>query len=470
MLAVLIILAVALTGVVSFYRSQASVEDLAQQIGESAATRIEDKTRDFLGTPSQFQLINLAAYHSGKLNLDDFDEMRRYFWGQVHISNAVPYLYYGTANGDFIGVDTSFGGEPVFKVRDADTAPNRVTFKLDENGVVGEEISSSEYDPRLRPWYQAGEAAGQITWYGPYTSASAPFLVISPVMPVYDRFNNLKGVLGIDLTVEELSNFLKSLDVSANAKAYIIERDGNLVASSDMEEQPWTLDADGAQQRLLAADSTVPLISGVTREIVAQTSLESIDAPRSYVFDLNNDRQYVQVAPIEGIPGVTWLIVVAIPASDFMGPVYDNVRNTLLLGGLVLVIAAVLGYALASYIIRPILTVTGVAAKIERATYELAPLEEVGHRTDELGQLARVFKNMAEQVYGREQQLKQQIQELKIEVDQARKEKAVSEIVESDFFSDLQDKAKSLRMSRMQQRNAEEDSAARRRREGGSSE
>jgi hypothetical protein len=55
---------------------------------------------------------------------------------------------------------------------------------------------------------------------------------------------------------------------------------------------------------------------------------------------------------------------------------------------------------------------------------------------------------MAHEVYAREQQLKQQVTELKIQIDQVKKETAVKEIVESDFFNDLQAKAAALREER----------------------
>jgi CHASE3 domain sensor protein len=52
------------------------------------------------------------------------------------------------------------------------------------------------------------------------------------------------------------------------------------------------------------------------------------------------------------------------------------------------------------------------------------------------------------EAYIREQSLKQQIQQLRIEIDEAKRQKQVSEIVDSDFFQDLQAKAQSIRSRR----------------------
>jgi hypothetical protein len=72
-------------------------------------------------------------------------------------------------------------------------------------------------------------------------------------------------------------------------------------------------------------------------------------------------------------------------------------------------------------------------------------LTDVADRPDALGQLARVFLRMAGEVAAREAQLKQQIQVLKIEVDEVLKNRQVSEITETDYFQTLRQKARALR-------------------------
>ncbi len=52
---------------------------------------------------------------------------------------------------------------------------------------------------------------------------------------------------------------------------------------------------------------------------------------------------------------------------------------------------------------------------------------------------------VALEAYIREQQLQRQIQQLRIEIDEVKRRRQVSEIIESDFFKQLQDRAKSIR-------------------------
>jgi two-component system, cell cycle response regulator len=89
--------------------------------------------------------------------------------------------------------------------------------------------------------------------------------------------------------------------------------------------------------------------------------------------------------------------------------------------------------------------VTAAAAAIKANNFQPESLDQVARRSDELGQLALVFQEMARQVYAREQQLKQQVQQLRIEIDQARKASEVAEITESDYFQQLLGKAQELR-------------------------
>ena len=95
--------------------------------------------------------------------------------------------------------------------------------------------------------------------------------------------------------------------------------------------------------------------------------------------------------------------------------------------------------------LRSVARVTIAAAAVEVGDFEPESLADVARRTDGLGRLARVFQSMAREVYAREQRLKQQVQELRIELSQARQARQVAEITETDYFRQLQAEAQNLR-------------------------
>ncbi len=65
--------------------------------------------------------------------------------------------------------------------------------------------------------------------------------------------------------------------------------------------------------------------------------------------------------------------------------------------------------------------VTDAAAAVETGSYDSASLTAVAKRGDELGRLARVFNTMAAEVRTREERLREQIRELRREIEQARR-------------------------------------------------
>lgn len=97
--------------------------------------------------------------------------------------------------------------------------------------------------------------------------------------------------------------------------------------------------------------------------------------------------------------------------------------------------------------LRHVFCVTAAAAAVEDGTFQSTMLDTVMPRDDELGQLARVFHRMVEQVKQREETLKRQVEELKIEIDQARRVQQVSQITQTDYFQELKQKVKQIRGS-----------------------
>lgn len=95
--------------------------------------------------------------------------------------------------------------------------------------------------------------------------------------------------------------------------------------------------------------------------------------------------------------------------------------------------------------LKDVAHVTDAAAAVENGTFAARTLAGVAARADELGRLARIFERMALEVQAREQRLKQQIHELRIEIDEGKKARQVAEITETDYFHDLREKARTLR-------------------------
>jgi DNA-binding response OmpR family regulator len=89
--------------------------------------------------------------------------------------------------------------------------------------------------------------------------------------------------------------------------------------------------------------------------------------------------------------------------------------------------------------------VIAAAGAVEADEFDPASLEGVAARDDALGQLARTFQRMALEVRAREDRLRQELRDLRIEIDEQRQARKVAEITGTEYFKNLRGRAKDLR-------------------------
>jgi energy-coupling factor transport system substrate-specific component len=152
---------------------------------------------------------------------------------------------------------------------------------------------------------------------------------------------------------------------------------------------------------------------------------------------------YLLLAAVLGTASaVTWSVSGDLTSrSDMVRAVYFS--------GLVTVVVLFIGFLVSAFLAKrvtdPINRLTRAATEVEKGDYDIRDLDAVSARTDEFGHLARVLQGMAREVHEREEALKQQVRELRIEIDRGAQEREVSEIVESDYFKALKEKVKVFR-------------------------
>ncbi|MEH2075835.1 MAG: DUF3365 domain-containing protein [Nostoc sp.] len=115
-----------------------------------------------------------------------------------------------------------------------------------------------------------------------------------------------------------------------------------------------------------------------------------------------------------------------------------------------------INYLLKRNVLQPLKPMAQLAQKLsmneisveEAKEFDREKLTSIVQRHDELGQLGRVFQRMVHEISVREQQFKQELHTLRIEVDEAKRVREVSEIAESKTFQKLQEEAKVIRSKR----------------------
>jgi HAMP domain-containing protein len=146
--------------------------------------------------------------------------------------------------------------------------------------------------------------------------------------------------------------------------------------------------------------------------------------------------------------------VVAAIGVDFQADTVNEVRSEMqsqvqrafLIAGPVML---VLVFVVSNWFTRPLIALSGAAERVGEGDYAVEFTELISERNrDEIDQLASVFSIMVDKVRVREQTLMKQVAELKIEIDEAKQQSQVSEIVETDFFRDLQSRANRMKKGR----------------------
>jgi sigma-B regulation protein RsbU (phosphoserine phosphatase) len=259
------------------------------------------------------------------------------------------------------------------------------------------------YDARVRSWYRSAVQLGSPSWDEVSVSFSDQRLDISATYPFYDKTGTFKGVLLGEQTLSQISNFLQSLKISRSGQTFIVERSGDLIGSSTME-QPFLI-VEGKAKRLRATDSKETLIRSTARYLVKEFGdFSQIRNSQQLNFVSEGQRQFVQVLPFQSGSSLDWLIVVVVPEADFMERINTNTRSTILLCLAALILAIILGILTARSITQPIWRLSNASWTLAKqaATSDLArPELEQKVETNsvkELRVLAQAFNHMAQKL------------------------------------------------------------------------
>jgi len=400
-----IIMAVGLTGWLSFRNGSRAVNDLATQLQGEVSDRIQQELDTYLETPHLVNQINVDAVRLGLISLDNLPQLERYLWTQMQQFQTASYIGIGTETGTYIGANRYDDGSIEFDILGGNTGGKLEKWLADTRGNRTELVSVRDnYDPRIRPWYRAGVEAGKPVWSEIYHYFGSKALVISANQPIFDGGGNLLGVASTDLTLERISEFLSTLEIGKTGQTFIMERNGLLVATSTLEETFEIEDGTEATPRIRAVNSSNPLTRATAQYLSDRfRDLGEIDGRKQLIFRLDGGREFLQVTPITDPRGIDWLIVVVVPEADFMERINANTRTTIILCLVALVLATLFGIFTARRIAQPILRLSEASGAIARGARTATASGELDQRVEEesieeLGILAQSFNTMVQQL------------------------------------------------------------------------
>jgi len=393
---VLVILAVGVVGYVSFLNARAAVNDLARQLRDEVATRIEEHLRQFLQTPHVLNEVNANLISRGVLDATDADLLTRHLWAQIRTSPTVSSAYFAnTAGGLADAGREGASGSLYVIVTDGFAAGTFRKYAIDEAGNRTDLLQAvPNFDARTRGWYSAAVAEAKPIWSDIYLLFSGQDMAISASRPVYDAGGRLLGVVASDLFLSQVGDFLRQLKVGTNGRCFIMERSGLLIASS-ADESPIAFDEEErAPRRKSGQESSSPAIRAAVAAILDQAGGVQEGRVQSE-FDLDGGRNFLEATPIRDEYGIDWLIGVAIPERDFMARVNANTRATFALVVVAGVVALALGLVASQRVTQPLHRLDLSAQALARGERQVVP--ETSHIA-EVANLSRSFNVMTHQL------------------------------------------------------------------------
>ena len=391
--------AVGLVSYFSYRSGQQAVEHLADHLMIEVSDRIDQHLNTYLGNAQAVNQMNLNAVQTGVLDLNNFNALGKYFYQQNRAFDFA-YVNFGSKEKGFIG--SGYGVNNISEIAEIlPSNPNQLLYYAvnsagDRGKLLGKVKNSTMFQDA---WYRDAVKAGKPVWSSVYTWADIPdHISLSASAPVYDPQNKLLGVLGIDLELSQIGRFLQTLN-HQNGSIFILERSGLIIASSEKESVAPLI--NGKAQRLSVLKSQSPIIRNVTESLTQKFG--SLDAIKSTNFSKLEDfppdklpRLWVKIRPFHNQYGLDWLVVTVIPESHFMEPIHANVKNTVLLCGITVLVTMGIGILTTRWITRPIGQLNRANQAFAQGEFQEVLPENIA--IAELQQLAISFNKMSAQI------------------------------------------------------------------------
>ncbi|MEL6903492.1 MAG: histidine kinase dimerization/phospho-acceptor domain-containing protein, partial [Cyanobacteria bacterium J06606_4] len=192
-----------------------------------------------------------------------------------------------------------------------------------------------------------------------------------------------------DFTLADINAFLQTLEISPSGEAFILNRQGELIASSFIES-PFN-----SQAKPLRVEETRNKLIEETGNFLLERFGDFDNVTRAYSLDYEDGRgrQMLQVRPFSDNFGLDWLVVVVVPESDFTGTIRENSRMTLLLSLAIVGVTVLLVSLIARRLSRAILTLSQASQRIAAGNLsQQIPASNI----QELHTVARSFNRMSQ--------------------------------------------------------------------------
>ena len=371
----------------------------ARELMMNVANETINHSINFLGPAEDAADLSQRLAQQDVVNSENSDSLEKYFFEQLRSYPQFAGIFYGNEAGDFVYVkrDAEVAGAAYrTKVISHDAGLRQVALTWRDGGfgmVSGKDDPQDAYDPRKRPWYRRASEQRGVAWTDPYiffTSRNPGITVAAPVMANLGR---IKGVVGVDIEIGEISDFIGALRIGKSGAAFILNRNGDVLAHPDPSKIK-TVKADASEglrfTRIL--ELADPASQAAFRSLGVGAEGFRITRPTFTSFDLDGEAYHAVFTPLPQARW-PWTVGIYVPEDDFLGTIKDNRRQNIIIALMIAAITAAVGLIMAHTITRPIAALYRRADAIARGRFSFA--EPFSSTYEELSRAGTAFNRMA---------------------------------------------------------------------------
>lgn len=367
-------LAVLLVVTSSYFTSQQVLLSHARDLLSDVAANTIEHSRGFLSPAEAAAELATGLAENEIVASDDPVLLEKLLFQQLQTAPQFAGLFYGDRDGGFVYVMRSEGPGPYrtkFISRKGDARETELIWRdRDYKIVESRPDPEDKYDPRARPWYQNVEVALESVWTDPYMFFSSQKPGITVASPVFGEGDDLLGVVGVDIEIDAISDFLASLKVGTGGTALILNQHGDVIAHPD-PSLIWTKE-DGKLRFVRIDEIADPIAQAAFGHLVnddAAQEFQQVEKETSAIFKFG-EAEYVSTITPTMSDQLPWTIAVFAPEDDFIGGIKQNRLQNLGIAATVAAITGIIGLMLSSFISRPVRELANRATQISKGEFK----------------------------------------------------------------------------------------------------
>lgn len=212
--------------------STRAVVELSDQVVGEISRKMIERTVNYVENGGNHARILSHLTEKGSVAVDH-EKLWSYYWGPMLETPQVQSIFVGDRAGNYVQVRR----EPVLATRLIDTrfgAPLETTVTRDESyAQVHLKTNPTDWDPRTRPWYKNTGKERKIYWSDVFVFTTAKTPGISASYPILDTAGEISGVIGVNIPLHSLSDFVAEQKVLQHGLVFIVNERGEVIAFPD---------------------------------------------------------------------------------------------------------------------------------------------------------------------------------------------------------------------------------------------